>query len=271
MAQSGMAKKSGRKLRGKPNEKSQNASSPQDDAHSPDRQNAPQPVPALLNGSRPETSAEDHKTRLPALVPQRLPALHGEQRAKIDAKAKEKSGFRTIAQALLIGGCVAGALIFSLGALKKTDRNEMQLAPPLAQADAGMSLSPAPVADKAATVEKKTAAVRAARADSRPAAAATGTASTKKTNHARTASQPAEREKKKATATAAKPSKKSPEASTPLLAQNSTTPALAQSGYAQCQELESFLRREQCKWQVCSGKWGLDGCPSYADENRQIN
>jgi len=33
--------------------------------------------------------------------------------------------------------------------------------------------------------------------------------------------------------------------------------------YARCTQLDGFLRRERCKWQVCSGKWGEQGCPSY--------
>jgi len=43
--------------------------------------------------------------------------------------------------------------------------------------------------------------------------------------------------------------------------------AAGQSRYAQCLELEGFLRREQCKWHVCSGKWGQDGCPSYKKDD----
>ncbi len=31
-----------------------------------------------------------------------------------------------------------------------------------------------------------------------------------------------------------------------------------------CERLPNFIRREQCKWQLCSGKWGTNGCPSYA-------
>lgn len=45
----------------------------------------------------------------------------------------------------------------------------------------------------------------------------------------------------------------------------------AANSYAQCQALDGFLRREQCKWQVCNGKWGQDGCPSYAHANTDIN
>jgi len=44
-----------------------------------------------------------------------------------------------------------------------------------------------------------------------------------------------------------------------------------QNRYAQCLEISGFLRREQCKWQVCSGKWGQDGCPSYEQDDREVN
>ena len=31
---------------------------------------------------------------------------------------------------------------------------------------------------------------------------------------------------------------------------------------AECQR-QSFFMREKCMWEVCNGKWGKDGCPSY--------
>jgi len=51
-----------------------------------------------------------------------------------------------------------------------------------------------------------------------------------------------------------------------LLASKAPT---VQNRYAQCLEVSGFLRREQCKWQACSGKWGQDGCPSY--EKDEVN
>lgn len=45
---------------------------------------------------------------------------------------------------------------------------------------------------------------------------------------------------------------------------------VAQSQYAQCLEFDSFLRREQCKWQACSGKWGQDGCPTYKKDDGEV-
>lgn len=31
----------------------------------------------------------------------------------------------------------------------------------------------------------------------------------------------------------------------------------------QCELADNIFRREYCKWQICSGKWGKNGCPSY--------
>lgn len=39
---------------------------------------------------------------------------------------------------------------------------------------------------------------------------------------------------------------------------------------AQCEHGANLFRREQCKWQVCGGKWGEDGCPSY-DHKQAMN
>jgi hypothetical protein len=32
----------------------------------------------------------------------------------------------------------------------------------------------------------------------------------------------------------------------------------------QCDRSSNFFSREQCKWRLCSGMWGKNGCPSYA-------
>lgn len=36
-----------------------------------------------------------------------------------------------------------------------------------------------------------------------------------------------------------------------------------QARLARCAQASNFIRREQCKWQVCNGMWGKEGCPSY--------
>ncbi len=33
--------------------------------------------------------------------------------------------------------------------------------------------------------------------------------------------------------------------------------------YARCSQESGLFRRERCKWRVCDGKWGHDGCPAY--------
>jgi hypothetical protein len=33
--------------------------------------------------------------------------------------------------------------------------------------------------------------------------------------------------------------------------------------FMQCERNGNFFSRERCKWRVCGGKWGRDGCPSY--------
>lgn len=40
---------------------------------------------------------------------------------------------------------------------------------------------------------------------------------------------------------------------------------------AQCEAAPNIFRREQCKWQLCNGKWGKNGCPSYSKPNNFYN
>lgn len=35
---------------------------------------------------------------------------------------------------------------------------------------------------------------------------------------------------------------------------------------ARCDRKNNFIRRELCRWQVCSGSWGKNGCPSYQQQ-----
>ncbi|WP_148415390.1 hypothetical protein [Noviherbaspirillum massiliense] len=32
---------------------------------------------------------------------------------------------------------------------------------------------------------------------------------------------------------------------------------------ARCERASNIILREKCKWEICSGKWGKNGCPSY--------
>ena len=36
--------------------------------------------------------------------------------------------------------------------------------------------------------------------------------------------------------------------------------------FNQCKRKESFLQQEKCKWEICAGKWGQNGCPAYRHE-----
>ncbi|TCS39258.1 hypothetical protein EDC30_101213 [Paucimonas lemoignei] len=38
--------------------------------------------------------------------------------------------------------------------------------------------------------------------------------------------------------------------------------------YARCESVKGLLRRERCKWDACSGKWGKQGCPAYQHNAR---
>ncbi len=40
---------------------------------------------------------------------------------------------------------------------------------------------------------------------------------------------------------------------------------------AQCEAAPNIFRREQCKWKLCNGMWGKNGCPSYAKPNNLYN
>lgn len=38
---------------------------------------------------------------------------------------------------------------------------------------------------------------------------------------------------------------------------------------ARCEDAPNLFRREQCKWRLCGGRWGTNGCPSYSSP--QVN
>lgn len=37
-----------------------------------------------------------------------------------------------------------------------------------------------------------------------------------------------------------------------------------QTRFAKCARAGNLIQREQCKWRLCNGMWGKNGCPSYA-------
>lgn len=39
--------------------------------------------------------------------------------------------------------------------------------------------------------------------------------------------------------------------------------AYVRASLARCERAPNFFRREQCKWRVCGGAWGKNGCPYY--------
>lgn len=42
------------------------------------------------------------------------------------------------------------------------------------------------------------------------------------------------------------------------------TAAVMRARFARCDQAANLFRREQCRWKVCGGMWGRNGCPSYA-------
>lgn len=181
-----------------------------------------------------------------------------------------KRGLPSAAKAILISLCLTAVVVLSLGALKP-NRYDMQVGP--------AAVTTPPVTALAETSEKTAPPPKMKVAAKRPPHV-TPSASKPETDkklvqaHTRHAPQPlADGTQKKPAASVAKSQHKQPEGQ-PLLAQNSAQAGQLtgmQNRYAQCQELGSFFRREQCKWQACNGKWGQDGCPSYANDNRDIN
>lgn len=44
------------------------------------------------------------------------------------------------------------------------------------------------------------------------------------------------------------------------------SPTTTREGLAQCKRPDNFIAREKCKWRICSGRWGKDGCPSFRQQ-----
>jgi hypothetical protein len=40
---------------------------------------------------------------------------------------------------------------------------------------------------------------------------------------------------------------------------------------ARCEKLDGVFWREQCKWRVCDGQWGRNGCPSYTRDKLAVD
>ncbi|HJU71430.1 MAG TPA: hypothetical protein VJ603_06255 [Paucimonas sp.] len=294
MAQPKMAKKSSRHHRNKQSEPSKDKPEPQLDADVPGaqanseaRESEANWLPMRLHASESNTSAQaDRKPTPLALMPRQFPAMHDEAQQVAAPEVHEaKAKLSSRARALLIGCGVSAALILSFSALK-TSRNEPHVAladPVVSLVSASQSSAGGHAVHDASSLEKGDAVTSTTHAGSRHAAASkSGTAAShagKKSSHTHTehiAHASADKAKKKSAPTIAKaPTKPHEDRSALLLAQNSATPTsklpASQDRYAQCREIGNFFRREQCKWQVCNGKWGQDGCPSYASNNREVN
>ncbi|HJV86475.1 MAG TPA: hypothetical protein VJ698_13460 [Noviherbaspirillum sp.] len=251
--------------------------SPDTPVHNEESGSASYPSPALLAGSGDaQPKPVDQEPALPMIIPQRLPALQIEPHT---AQAAHESArkFPAIVQAILISACLTVALIAVVG-LFKSNRVATQVARADADAAVVVPASPAAGGTSETAATKNVTKVRPAHEKARTAASAHRPTETK-TAHARSeramhavAASP----RKKAASTLAKASNKPhEERSSTLLAQNSAALPIKTSGaqdeYAQCEQQSSFFRREQCKWRVCGGKWGQDGCPSYTNDNREFN
>ena len=47
------------------------------------------------------------------------------------------------------------------------------------------------------------------------------------------------------------------------MAAASTTRAATRAQLARCDRNTNFIGREFCRWKVCNGSWGKNGCPAY--------
>lgn len=284
MAQSKVTKKPGRHNRNNRSERTQNAVPAEHKeyplviaANSGETEHLPGSAPALLSGPRNDAPAQAESKPTPlALIA---------QPAQAKAAREPNRKFATMMSALLVSICVIGAAIFSFGT-SKTNGDEMQMAQAGANA---LPITPASdsgkgehAANSAPSAEKRAATAHVKRAEAKPTvnASKSGASSPrkeKKTAQARTKpdAQQAAGIAKKAPAIAKAPKKAPENKPMPLLAQNSATQGSESTGaagsYAQCQALGNFFRREQCKWQACNGKWGQDGCPSYAGNDGEYN
>lgn len=43
------------------------------------------------------------------------------------------------------------------------------------------------------------------------------------------------------------------------------------AAFARCEQNSNIILREKCKWEVCSGRWGRDGCPSYQTDVNNVH
>lgn len=241
---------------------------------------APEAVPTLA-APAPDGEAVQAEAPATALVPARslLPAVcertgHAAQ-AGHAAPGKKRTAI-TFAQALLMSAALTAALILGLSTIKRAPA-DTQVAQPAAAAEITDPASAGkPVSDTSAqrtltAAKARTSSSRqenkARHADTRrtstPIAQKASKVEAQKVANAPAKTQDARKAKVHESHTTVTNGQHGP-----LLASKATGAA---NSFAQCQALDNFLGREQCKWQVCNGKWGQDGCPSYAHANTEIN
>lgn len=223
--------------------------------HSASSQEAGHTVPAAVDGAA-QRHATDRKPTPLALAPRHMPVpLAGAQPSAAPVRKR-----LPMLQASLIGIGLTAALVF---ALSGAWRGDSRVASTVAAVGA---IETPPVVESAQVKAPTPSAIPATR---KPAA---------RKQLASAPSNPEKIAKRPAKSVAGNPGKTRVEslAKAPAATHEpqdvrlaSKAPAI-QGRFAQCMELGSFLRREQCKWQVCNGKWGQDGCPSYSNDNGNI-
>jgi hypothetical protein len=57
----------------------------------------------------------------------------------------------------------------------------------------------------------------------------------------------------------------------PISSRAAQSVANTRRAFAECDRSPNILRREQCRWRVCGGRWGRHGCPSYEDKQLSLN
>lgn len=212
-------------------------------------------VPAMVDGAAQRDVADRKPTPL-ALAPQHMPIPLAAARASATTARKRSP----MLQASLIGVGLTAALVF---ALSGAWRGQSQAGATVAAA----GVIKAPLVVESAQVQAPT--TSAIPATRKPAA---------RKQLASAPSKPEKIAKRPAKSVAGNPGKtraeslaKAPAAThEPQELRLASRAPATQNKFAQCLELGSFLRREQCKWQVCNGKWGHDGCPSYSSDTSNV-
>lgn len=201
------------------------------------------------------------------------PAGSGRALVASTAPSAAASGLRRLRspwkRALAVGGALAASLVFAWGSLVgepsagTTPAVVADAQPPATtlpasalpvaqQASSKVATAPAPGAKPAAEARKETTKTAAKRQEK----------ASKTERHAARLAPPA------SAPASVRRVEREPDQERTIVA---SAGQAAENRYAQCLEIGSFLRREQCKWQACGGKWGQDGCPSYQSEDREIN